>query len=293
MTTATATFSWKNDSLAAAKQWIDGTKNLILAAGMSQASDGGQLNTDTLGSPANSNSVYGYHVFRFPDTLFNTAPIYVKATYAVSTYGYPSVNFTVSAGTDSIGNLSSPLLSSGTGVPNNNFQDNVTSYACYVDGTFSVVLGYGIVSANSQTTMNSVACMVVDRARTATGAATGAGFLAESCAGSFISQATSRSIYGGASPNPNGNFVPSLVPSTTAISSAEGPNINVFRHYMMVPGVRPAVGMLTYFNNELGALTPFTATVLGSAHTYLPMGIAMTNWSANPAAAHCCAIRWE
>lgn len=291
MTTATATFSWSNASAASTKLWIDGVRNLLLAAGLVASTDTGQLDTTAITVAPSYNTGIGFQLFKFPDTLQASAPIVIRVEYRTDNNTRPVVAYTVGSVTDGAGTVGSPTFVKDPSVMDS-YQASLTSYACYVDGTFSMVLGYAYSSTRLDG--NCVASLVVDRSRTAAGVATATGFL---CEGTASGYGVSRSLYGAASPATATNFIPSLIPSYTATSSSEGADVNVFRHYMMVPGVRPSLGCLTYFTAEFGALSPFTATVLGAAHTWLPMGVAMNHWSAAYTATtsviHCGAMRWE
>lgn len=288
MTTATANFAFRTDTAANARTWLDGVKNLITTAGLVQTSDTGQLDSSTVTSNPGTNVNFGYQVFKFPDAQQSAMPVFIRLQYQVNS-GYPFIQYTVGASTDGAGSIADPIISGQSG--NSGGTSAVNSYACYVGGTFSMVMGYGIFDQGNQN--NCVINLTIDRARDSSGNALASGYLAEGTTGSYGSQMVSRSWYGPGSPNGNFNFVPSLIPSTTALSTSEGANVNVFRHYSMVPGVRPQLGMLTYLYSEFGALTPFTATVLGAQHTYLPMGYAMNYFSAVPKVTHCAAIRWE
>lgn len=290
MTTATSTFAWSNASGAAAQIWLSGVHDLLIAAGLTQTTDTGQLNTSVVPGTPTSNAVIGYQIFKFPDTLQATTPIFLKVSYQSDAANRPLVLASVASGTNGAGTMSVPGFDTPA-ASQNTLQSPLTSYACYVDGTFSMVLGYA--AFNGVTNSNCLCAIVVDRARDATGTAISAGFLAESFGGPGTYGAQSRSLFGASSPALDNSFMPAMVPSGHAPSSSEGANVNVFRHYMMTPGVKPSLGSLTYFNAEFGALTPFTATVLGSAHTWLPMGVAMTHWSVNQNVVHCGAIRWE
>lgn len=290
MTTATSTFSWDNSSGATAKVWLNAVNDLVIAAGLTATTDTGQLDLTTAPTTFGSNASFGYRVYKFPDTLQATAPIFLRLDFYNDSAAKSMVVATVSAAADGAGNLASPNLVTSTNLMGT-YQASIHSYACYVDGTFSLVLGYAFSA--SATVSNCVLSLVIDRARDATGTALAAGFLVESFQQPLASGTQSRSLYGAASPATSLAFTPALVPNNNAVSTSEGANVNVFRHYMMVPGVRPSLGCLTYVASEFGALTPFTATVLGSSHTWLPMGVAMTHWSATQKVAHCGAIRWE
>jgi hypothetical protein len=284
MTTSTRNFSWAADSQANINNTISQIRQLIATTGMTNYA--AALTPD----PTPSITDFGYCTYAFPDTLQNTTPVFLKIQFN-SYQGNFYLTMFAGSSTDPNGNVTNPYITGSTGVLGGTLNQNLNSYACYVDGTFTLLLGYGARDNRDNNCMMSV---VIDRARNNSGAAQASGFLAEMPQQTFGNgYPASRSLYGPSSPSASASFIPSLVPSTTAISTAEGANVNVFRHYSMTPGVRPHLGMLTYVNSEFGALTPFTATVLGSPHTYLPMGYAMNFWSANPNKEHCCAIRWE
>ncbi len=282
MTTATRTYSWGYSSTANTGEWITNTVQLLTSVGLVSSDD-------TTAPSASYNADMGGVTFALPDnSSFSGMPIYLRVNFNV-VQGAPYVTFYVgSAKTGTT--ITTPNVSGQTGGSSSQI-NSLTSYACYVDGTFAMVLGY---AANSGSTANNcIMSVVIDRDRNTSGAAQGSGYLVEFPPSTYGTTVYSRALYGPSSGDVMTAFVPALVPSTTALTSAEGANVNVFRHYSMSPGVKPHVGMLTYFTSEFGALTPFTATVLGSAHTYLPMGSAMNYWSSNPRAQHCCAIRWE
>jgi len=294
MTTATSSFIWSVSSAAATKVWIDAANSLLTTVGLVRTTDTGQLDTTTIVSTPAANSTIGYHVYKFPDTLQATTPIIIRLNYSVNASSLLRINIDVGATTNGAGTVAVPLLAMAAAAnPASPPATAIPSYACYIDGTFTMVLGHNFQAGNFSN--NSVAALVVDRARDNTGTALAAGFLAESPAFSQATSSQSRSLYGAGSPATSSAFIPALIPSRNAVGSADGTNINVFRHYMMVPGVRPSLGALSYFTGELAALTPITVPVLGTNHTYLPMGPSMTHWSAaiTPDTTHCCAIRWE
>ncbi len=305
MTTATKTYDWSTNTVTAIRGWIEGTRDLILEAGLTQASDSGQLDPAAIaGGTAGASSVnHGYMVFRFPGALGASRPVFLKLSFHHDSEKRAQIKAEVSTSTDGNGVPSSgtsfkcetgPYYNLGQGVV---LPTGGTSYACYVDGYFGMVLGYGnggSFANPSYQDHNCVLNLVIERARNSDGSTYNDGLLVEGASQTFYSNgASSRCImYGGGSPAQN-NFIPALIPSFAATTTADGPNVNVFRHYSMVPGVHPQTGMLTYLLTEIGPLTPFTVPVLGQNRTYLPVGYAMNQWSARPSATHACAIRWE
>ncbi len=285
MTTAIRTFTFKNDTSANITDWISQVRQLVTSAGL--VSTGNVLIPD----PSPSATDFGYSTFQFPDTLQSTTPIFVKLNFG-NYLGLAYITVNVGSAVDASFNVTAPLIAGATGTLSGSNLENLKSYACYVDGTFSMVLGH--TAREGRDNNNCLLSLVIDRARNSTGVAQSSGYLVETPQQTFgYGSPSSRSMYGPSSPAASNAFIPAMIPSITAVTTAEGPNVNVFRHYSMTPGVRPHVGMLTYLNSEFGALTPFSATVLGSAHTYMPMGYAMNYWSSNQVRDHCCAIRWE
>lgn len=288
MTTGTRTHAWDGSTQAGLYAYISNTISLVSAVGLTIV-PGSDTTPGSAGATTTGSGVQGSVTFQFPDSLQSTMPIYLRLQFSTDSVPRPFVAWSVGSGLNGSYAPVQPLVNGNTGQTSP--VGPLTSYACYTDGTFALVLGYGVV--NGGVTNNSLLSLVVDRDRNTAGVAQGSGYLVEGTVSSTGTQTCSRSLYGPASADVNYNFQPVLFPSISATSSAEGANVNVFRHYSMTPGVKPHVGMLSYFSSEFGALTPFTATVLGGSHTYMPMGSAMNYWSANPIVTHCCAIRWE
>jgi hypothetical protein len=303
VTTAIAQFNWVKTTTDAAAQdaFISGTKNLLTAVGLVQTADTGQIAlpvTTPITPTASTSGSYGYLVFRFPDALQATTPIFVKVDFRTdASGGQPMAQFTVSSTTNGAGVLGSPSMQTPISSQSTLYQTGLNNYACYIDGTFTCLLGANAVAA-ATTANNSVGAVMVDRARSSSGVAQAGGYLVEVNAPFYNQYSLSRSIYGPASPALQ-SWIPALIPSANATSSSDGANVNVFRHYMMVPGVKPSLGALTYFNAEFGAYAPVTVTVLGSSHTYLPVGRAFsqasiyTAISSTVALDHCVMLRWE
>lgn len=300
MTTAIGNFIWSTAGGAAAQAaWMGGVNSLLLSAGLQQTTDTGQLVTPTSSGLTATANLYGYQIFKFPDTLQSTTPIFLRVEYRSMAAGNPTMLFSVGGATDGAGTLTGPTFTAGTLVSPSSYNATtaVPSYACYTDGTFACVLGYGVNGGPGAVTSTCLTNIVIDRPRSSTGVAQSDGFLCE--AGNVNAVTMSRSIFG-SSPPVTSAMIPALIPSLSATGSADSTSVNVFRHYMMVPGVRPSLGALSYFYGEFTPLTPITVTVLGASHTYLPMGRAMGGWSAtsqqiasgNPQD-HAGMIRWE
>lgn len=306
MTTATASFAYSSTQAAPQQAaWINGVRDLLLAAGLVQTADTGQLVVTSGGTyvQLNGQNVYGYHMFVFPDALQASTPVFLRVSYQwAANYNGPQVKFTVGTGSDGAGNLTGPQYVGNTMTNASTYVTTaVSSYACYVDGTFGCMLGYNINNVGGLNNIH-LASIVIDRIRNNSGVAQAGAVLVEGTSPNGTG-ASHRTLYG-TNPPAQGSNIPALIPSMMATGSADGTSVNVFRHYAMSPTVKPSLGSLSYFFGEFTALTPITATVLGAPHTYLPMGRAMPGWSAaaallssNGSSAHdydhCGMIRWE
>lgn len=301
MTTAIAQYNWvKTADAASQNAFILGTKALLLAAGLIQAGDSGQLSTPVTTYITPASNYIGYLMFRFPDALQATTPIFIRVDFRTElSQQNPYAQFSVAGSTNGAGVLGTPTFVRTNDVyapSGSTWQTGLNNYACYVDGTFTCALGPNVTSSLAASN-NAVATLVVDRARNNTGVAQAGAFIVEGGA-HFTSTSIARHMYGPASTALQ-QWLPALIPSDFATSSSDGAQVNVFRHYLQAPGVKPTLGMMTYYNAEFGALAPVTATVLGSSHTYLPLGQALTHASVNAqftgsaAFNHCGMIRWE
>ena len=86
---------------------IQGIHNGLIAAGLVQTSDTGQVNIASTGTPG-AQSTMGYEIYRFNDALQATHPLFVRVDYESgnSTGGRQDIGVTVGKSTDGAGNLS-------------------------------------------------------------------------------------------------------------------------------------------------------------------------------------------
>ena len=104
---------YSSSSDADFRTWVAEIITGLLAAGLVQTSDTGQINTSTVLRPG-TNVVAGYAIFRFDDTLQTTAPIYLKVEFGTgSTTSAPLINWTVGTGSNGSGTLTGPTSGFG------------------------------------------------------------------------------------------------------------------------------------------------------------------------------------
>lgn len=66
------------------REWAQAIHDALIAVGMTQTADTGQINLATVAKPAAANTAQGYEIWRFSDTLQSTRPIYIKIEYGSS-----------------------------------------------------------------------------------------------------------------------------------------------------------------------------------------------------------------
>lgn len=269
---------------------------MFSSAGLTQTTDTGQIALSGLTWVNTTSTNYGYEIWKFPDALQSTTPIFIKVEYMNSTGSATVVGMKVSvaSSTDGAGTLTTtagPVFGPYGGTGLGAFAASRVSYACYTDGTFALIMAKDAQSA-ALTTNNTLLSLVIDRARNNSGVAQSGGYLVSAqSANGFVQH---RHMYG-----TNTTAVtlgpPFLMPNFAAVSSIEGTNVNAVRVYMQTPGIHPSLGFLAYYNNEIADLTPQTFTILGSSHTYLPVARAFNNWNGGFTTSIdvCGMIRWE
>ena len=113
-TTSTSASYCTNDATFRAIGTVIGPA--ILAVNLIQTSDTGQINWTSVTKPTLANTVAGYEIFRFNDSLQSTSPIYIKIEYGIGNYTTTYFGFwiTIGTGTNGSGTL--------TGNKSNRFQ---------------------------------------------------------------------------------------------------------------------------------------------------------------------------
>lgn len=135
MTTASWASSISHTNDTEFRAWGSEINSYLSAVGFVQTADTGQINWTTATRPA-VNTVAGYEVWRFSDSLQATAPIFFLLEYgtaAVSTY--PIMYMTVGTGSDGAGALTGiqsarRALSSSGGTSAGSYN----CYACHAEG---------------------------------------------------------------------------------------------------------------------------------------------------------------
>lgn len=107
MTTATTVTAISQTSDANFRTWVAEVITNLLAIGLTQTGDTGQINTTTVTRAAVNQTAAGYVVFRFNDTLQSTAPIFFKLEFGsgATQPTDPAMWITVGTGSNGTGTI--------------------------------------------------------------------------------------------------------------------------------------------------------------------------------------------
>lgn len=273
------------------RTWGSGIAAQILAMGLVQTADTGQINWTTVTRPTAGNMA-GYEIWRFADSLQSTVPVYLRIEYGRDGNQGPKISwqFTI-GGSNGAGTLTGKVSSLRNGEANSTKGLGVTLNS-YCSGS----TGRLVLATNIDTASQSFGFFIsVDRTRDASGAATADGVVGfNSCLFDSV-QTTVISPNWDTVGEQSGSGSPFPNPGQIGVSSAGG-EVALGSHPVIIFGrAFGAFDMVTYVNGNLTAAATFTATFLGATRTFMALansiGTAQCSNITTPTPAF--AILWE
>lgn len=89
------------------REWGKAISDGLAAVGLVKTSDTGQIDWTTVAKPGGSNTMVGYEIWRFNDSMQGTAPLFLKIEYGSgSNMTYPGGIVTLGSGSDGAGTVS-------------------------------------------------------------------------------------------------------------------------------------------------------------------------------------------
>lgn len=262
--------------------------NAIIAVGLVQTADTGQINLSTAVRAAVSTPV-GYEIFAFNDALQATYPVYIKVEYGMGTSSnYPGIWITVGNSTDGAGTLNGYKTS---------------RYYLSTGGT-STTGSSGVSGSTNRLTLawyynagtNLANWCSIERLQDASGADTSSGFVYVQASRSAGASGNFNQVvyYSGAQPPASayiGTLMPNMPTATTWVVGADtgtGPIVPIGW------GVHPSIqGGLTYFNADLASGNTYSISTYGSAKTFLAIGSSNISTMAGLATTATILSRWD
>ena len=284
MTTATTLSVVDYTSDAGFRVWGSEFHAQLVAVGLTLTSDTGQINWTTVTRPA-VNTVAGYEIWRFNDTLQATTPIFIKLEFATGT-AVGSIDMWITVGNGSNGSGTLTGLTStrvrATGNQNTPYAgitplSSVTTYTSRF--VYSATLGFfGFVwklGANWQS-YSPIASAFVFRSTDSTGAPTPTSVNLLASSGAAIAGVGTMQClnYGTALVYPQAGdgtkFTSHVFAATT---TNDGTNIRIDPVFYATPTLGIAIGLGGALLSEISVGTSVSATLVGSTpHTYIQIG---------------------
>lgn len=261
------------------RTWGSAVSAALAAAGLTQTADTGQINWATVTKPVAITTKAGYEIWRFNDSLQSTRPIFFRIDYgssSTSSGNSPNTWLTVGTGSDGAGNITGVgmAVTSASGA-----SATVTNTASLVGAAYSASAGACTILAGlaliTSTAHGHAGLWVIARTADSSGAPTGDGVAVtamRTTGGPEALCASYSPAVSYAARNPGCGVL------STSSSISSGSEVQLYRHYAIIPNPKPHLGMVSYFSTDVVSNSTFTAAPFGSTnHTYLALGSAMTN----------------
>lgn len=275
------------DSAASFKQWIQSMHDNILASGLVQTADTGQLDIAGISAVPAAGAYAGYLVYKFADSLAGAKPVFIKLRPYVgqmggSTYLVGTVAATVGFSTDGAGNMTGintgefNFYNSGAGSVRSFTSGATTSYAIHSEGRFALALGINCY----YNSYNNFSMLYLDVTRTldSAGEPTTDGVVVTRNGVAYDPNST----IGPATMRPAkallntamGAWNQALAPFVGGQDAATaGGNTQIQRTYRLVPALVPDPAMTLYWGTAVTLGDEFDVAVDGLSRHYIAIGI--------------------
>jgi hypothetical protein len=304
MTTTVWASAVQHTTSAQFQAWGSELSSRLQSVGLSKTSDTGQINWGTVAIPA-ANTVAGYEVYAFNDTLQSTAPIYIKILYGSATSAtIPALWAIVGTATDGAGNMIGNVQTAQLSWIYSHAIGSSTyyypSYICYnaSAGFLGIAWKLGLSGAPAPTVPGGflAICRTVNTSgqTTGDGAAVYVVGAGNNWATQNIGQVNLSFLGLGAVYNSVAGQMNSGTVTGNVSSSLVGTSIQLYKHYTITPAVENLNQVLTHLAGELGTGTTFNAAPVGTqSYTYVALGPYVCTFGAGGGAAPCCAMLWQ
>lgn len=283
MTTASTNTPWPNATDADFRAWGLEFHNLLLAVGLTNTADTGQIDFTTVLKPGAS-TYAGYKMYSFNDTNQAANPIFIKVQFGTGlTSPVPQIAVEVGIGTNGAGTLTPGFSTTGIGLRNNTATlSAVTPYvssACYIDGCFWIAFKRHSTSAANN--VQSGMAFFISRSCDASGSPDARSWrlvAGNSGAGagpqSQVFCKTTNTLYP-LNSNAAGQYCLSAYGQIPLVM-VPSIDISALKHYTLVPAMTCDPFMLTVNVNEVPEDSQGVLTPIGSvARNYIMIGPAM------------------
>jgi hypothetical protein len=290
MATAQTNTPINHTTTAGFNAWFNEIITQLLAVGLTQTTDTGQISTGgSVAIPASSTSA-GYTIWKFNDTLQSTSPVFLKLEFGSSvTITVPAIWITIGSGSNGSGTLTGTVgtrRSVVSGAAPTSTSANYVSNFCYNStyGVLGLVWKQGAYGGFSYSTEGG---FYIYRSNSSAGAASGdAVMLITNNTSATATQYTSgfqeclsfltNTIYGvgsGTPQTPSAFWAAAPLMANTYVSTSYGGNVQPFPVFYATPVYAISAFCALGLSADFAVTATFSIAIIGStALTFMSMG---------------------
>ena len=247
------------------RSWGSGLSDQLNDVGLTKTSDTGQVNWVTVARPA-AGSYGGYEIWRFNDTEQATLPIFFKLEYGTASAAQdrPGLRWTFGTSSDGAGTIGGQLASALVSKPSASKASTNTlpSYVSYSSGRLHVCTNLD----QSSDTFRSL--ILVERPRDGAGTVSTKGYWVYVNSGAGTN--TPQTIPATGTVPSAGGYPP--FPPGSGVQSSSGTDVALWPASIVTGGYSYQSFALAYVTADIGELVSVSASYLGAAHTFMPLG---------------------
>ena len=247
--------------------WATALHDALIAAGLVQTTDTGQVDLTTAVKPGTS-AYAGYRVYRFADTLQATAAVFVKIEFGTGTTAtHAAIRVQVGTATNGAGTLAGRFTTAVALLPGIVGPSIVDQHvATGLDKSYLALFWH-----IKQDTAQWGGSVVIDRSRNADGTPNGDGLYVLTNTGTAaVAHAATMLPYTGALTAANGS--PTCLISATYSSGVQGLEVSLFPSFCFTPKLQaPVKAVLSVWAADLPYASTVTVNHYGNA-PYLSLG---------------------
>lgn len=259
------------------RTWGLAMSTALQATPLVKTSDTGQINWTTVTKPVAINTKAGYEIYRFSDTLQATKPVFLRVDYGsmnVTSGNGPGTWLTVGTGSDGAGTITGPVIGPIASYSNSSATISNTAMTGYFTHTSNgyALLHFGRELAAANTTSNAGWFTVARTVNRTTGAATGDGVVMIGWTLDTAWTSAQRGInFNTGTAYTTGRYPGCNVPAE-GYSMATATTVPLGKLYASVGDIFASDQALCHYSADITAMSTFSASPFGMAHTYIAWG---------------------
>lgn len=262
---------------AAFRTWAQAIEAQLLAGGLLQTTDTGQVDLTAVAKP--SASVFaGFRMYRFADALQATSPVFIRVDYGCATVANtPALRITVGTTTDGAGVIGGQMMAAPEVIAPSAAKASGATLPSYCSGAPGRIALVTNVDSAARTFAYG---FWVERVRAADGSSSTDGIAVvvispNSGVGFVVIPPAPAAVPGTSYTAP----WPTLDPSGSGHSAKSGANVGLMPCIFIANAIPHLASFCLFREGDIGAGASFTMAHLSATRTFMPFGTALAGSS--------------